>query len=326
MSGSRLRHLLCCVASLFTVTALAAEPLYVKNLSPVAGLLGLPSQRQAASEEPGALAAALHTGIANNYISMSRDSEVLHLDGETLRLALELRYGFAPLWDLQLELPWLDHSGGELDSAIDGWHDFWGMPDGGRDAVDRNQLQYRYLSAAQGFGLDESASGLGDISLALNRELWRSEQASISAQLGVKFGTGAQEKFLGSGGDDGYLALRASGENLAGVPLSWHTQLGYLRAGSSDVLGDRQQRTLWFAGASLDWAIAQPVSLLLQLDAHAAPMTSAISALGNDAFMLALGVRWRFVDQWSLDVSLIEDISVATTADITFQASLRYRP
>ena len=125
----------------------------------------------------------------------------------------------------------------------------------------------------------------------------------------------------GSGGDDGYLALRASGENLAGVPLSWHTQLGYLRAGSSDVLGDTQQRNLWFAGASLDWAIAQPVSLLLQLDAHAAPMTSAISALGNDAFMLALGVRWRFVDQWSLDVSLIEDISVATTADITFQAT-----
>ena len=34
----------------------ASEPLYVKNLSPVTGLLGLPSQRSADSEATGELA------------------------------------------------------------------------------------------------------------------------------------------------------------------------------------------------------------------------------------------------------------------------------
>ena len=38
----------------------ASEPLYVKNLSPVAGLIGLPSQRDAQTTPSGQMAAALY--------------------------------------------------------------------------------------------------------------------------------------------------------------------------------------------------------------------------------------------------------------------------
>ena len=100
-----------------------SEPLYVKNLSPVTGLIGLPSQRVAATQEAGSFGFALHTSIANNYVSDANSTEGLNLDGETLRFAFETRYGLAPDWDIQLEIPWLDHSGGEFDSLINGWHD-----------------------------------------------------------------------------------------------------------------------------------------------------------------------------------------------------------
>ena len=63
---------------------------------------------------------------------LDSSTEYLNLDGETLRFALELRYGLAENWDLQLEVPWLEHSGGNLDRLIDDWHDLWGMSDGGR--------------------------------------------------------------------------------------------------------------------------------------------------------------------------------------------------
>jgi len=86
----------------------AAEPLYVKNLSPATGLFGLPSQRSASSQDPGSLGLALHSSVANNYVLDANSREYLNLDGETLRVALELRYGLAQNWDLQLEVPWLD--------------------------------------------------------------------------------------------------------------------------------------------------------------------------------------------------------------------------
>ncbi|MEE4145629.1 MAG: DUF3187 family protein [Halieaceae bacterium] len=304
----------------------AGEPLYVKNLSPVTGLLGLPSQRSAESESAGALAVALHSSVANSYVQDASSREYLNLDGETLRFALDLRYGLAPGWDLQLELPWLEQSGGNLDRVIDDWHDLWGMPDGGRSEVPRDQLDYRYASvSAPGFLLEDSSSGLGDITLALNYAFYRDRDSTASVALGYKFGVGDEDEFLGSGGDDVYVALRFSGAHLTDLPLRWHGQAGYLRAGDSDLLDDMQQQDLWFAGLSMDWLLNERWSLLAQIDGNAAPTKSDITAIGDTAATFTGGVRWRFLPGWSVDFSLVEDIVVETAADVTFQASLRYR-
>jgi hypothetical protein len=307
-------------------TPLAAyEPLYVKNLSPVTGLLGLPPQRSAASQPVGEAGVALHSSVSNIYVLDSTTREYVNLDGETLRFALDLRYGLAPAWDLQVELPWLEQSGGHLDRVIDEWHDLWGMSDGGRSRVARNQLDYRYLSAsAPGFVLDDGSSGLGDITAALNYAFFADNDAVASVAVGYKFGVGDEDKFLGSGGDDAYVALRFSGAHLSRLPLRWHGQLGYLRAGDSNLLAGIQRQDLWFAGLSLDWMVSEQWSLLAQLDGNAAPTSSDLTALGDDAATLTGAVRWRFLPGWSADFSLVEDILVETASDVTFQLSLRY--
>lgn len=315
------------LCSIFVALPLAAaEPLYVKNLSPVTGLLGLPSQRSADSEATGALGVALHSSVANSYVLDASSREYLNLDGETLRFALDLRYGLAPGWDVQLEVPWLEQSGGDLDRVIDDWHDLWGMPDGGRSDVPRDLLDYRYAAiSAPGFLLQDSSSGLGDITLALNYAFYRDKDATASVALGYKFGVGDDEKFLGSGGDDVYVAVRFSGAHLSDLPLRWHGQVGYLRAGDSDLLDGIQQQDLWFAGLSLDWMLNERWSLLAQLDGNAGPTNSDITAIGDSAGTFTGGVRWRFLPGWSVDFSLVEDIIVETAADVTFQASLSYR-
>ncbi|MCB1700990.1 MAG: DUF3187 family protein [Pseudomonadales bacterium] len=314
-----------CLAALAQPLA-ADEPLYVKNLSPVTGLLGLPSQRAAESEQAGEFSAALHSSVSNVYVLDGNSEEYLNLDGETLRFALDLRYGLVPGLDAQLEIPWLEQSGGDLDRLIDDWHDLWGMSDGGRSAVPRDILDYRYSSAsAPGFLLDNDTSGLGDITLALNYAFFSDSNSVASVALGYKFGVGDQDDFLGSGGDDVFLALRFSGAHLSDLPLRWHGQVGYLRAGDSDLLEGIQQKDLWFAGLSLDWILNERWSLIAQLDGNAAPTNSSITAIGDDAGMLTGGVRWRFSPGWSVDFSLVEDIVVETSADVIFQASLRYR-
>lgn len=303
--------------------SVSSEPLYVKNLSPVAGLLGLPSQREADIAAAGRFDLALHGSLASHYVSESNDSEYLNFDGETARVAVEARYAIANNWDLQLEAPWLDHSGGKLDSLIDSWHDFWGMSDGGRSKVPGDILDYRYRGSDE-FSLQDDASGLGDITLALSHRFYVDESAAAALVLGYKFGTGEEEEFLGSGADDAYIALRFSGDHGNHLPLRWHGQLGYLHAGEIDLIQNIQERDLWFAGLGLDWQINTAWSVLGQLDAHAAPTDSDIDGLGEDAIMLSVGGRWRFAQDWALDLSVIEDVQVETAPDVTFQASLRY--
>ena len=317
----------CAVLMLAPLATRAGEdPLYAKNLSPLVGLLGLPSQRAADTVAGGANTFALHSSIASHYVADGEGLENLNFDGETVRLALEWRYGLADDWELMLEVPWLDHSGGQLDSLIDNWHDFWGMSDGGRSQVPRDILEYRYSTPEAGFLLEDDASGLGDISLSLNHVFYRDDNSAASLALGYKFATGDEDDFLGSGSDDWFTAARFSGDHLADLPLTWHGQIGYLRAGDADVLAARQEQNLWFLGVGVDWQVAQRWSLLAQLDAHAAPVDSAIAALGDDAVWLTVGARWRFARQWALDFSVIEDVRVETAPDVTFQASLRYRP
>lgn len=304
----------------------AGEPLYIKNLSPVSGLVGLPSQRSADTPGPGAIVLAVHGSLANTYVNEFRSPEAVNLDGEVARVALELRYGIGENWDLSVELPWLQHSGGHLDSLIDSWHDLFGMSDGGRDAVDRDLLDYRYAGPDAGFELTDDASGVGDVSVALNRVFYRRDEASASLVAGYKFSTGDAEDFTGSGSGDAYLALRFSGDHLSGLPLTWHGQLGYLRAGEADALGELQNRDLWFAGLALDWAVWERVSLLVQVDGHAGPTDSRLTGIGEDAWMFSLGLRWQPSPRWQLDFSVVEDIQVETAPDIIFQTSLRYHP
>lgn len=326
MAVSRLRHRAAgygLVLAIAGAPAVAQEPLYARNLSPVTGLLGLPSQRDAGTGPAGTLNVALHTSVANNYVSELRSEEAVNLDGETLRFALELRYALSDNWDLQLELPWLDHSGGSLDSLIDNWHDFWGMSDGGRSDAPRDLLDVRYAGHGA-FSLQEDASGIGDASLSLGYQIYRDEGSTASLVAGYKFATGDEDDFLGSGAEDAYLALRFSGDHLSTLPLRWHGQLGYMRAGQSDLIGPAQERDLWFAGLTVDWIIAERWSLLAQVDGHAAPMDSDLTALGEEAIMLTVGARWRISRRWALDVSVVEDVQVETAPDVTFQASLRY--
>ena len=96
---------------------------------------------------------------------------------------------------VQLEVPWLEHSGGDLDSLIDDWHDLWGMSDGGRSDVPDDLLDYRYATRDGGFGLQDDASGLGDISVSVNYAFYRHDKAAASLALGYKFGTGDEDDF-----------------------------------------------------------------------------------------------------------------------------------
>ena len=312
------------VATGFTAPVFA-DPLYARNFAPVSGLFGVPALRNAQTLDAGEYSGGLHGNVANNYSVDIEGPESVNFDGETQRVALRAAVGLGSGWEVEAELPWMRHEGGELDKTIENWHDFWGLPDGNRDEAPRDQIDFSYAGPGADFYMRDEVSGWGDLQLALVREIWQSDSAAISARAGVNFGTGDEDDMLGSGSEDYFLSVSFSGEQQSELPITWCGQLGYLRAGDADILGDIQEQDLWFAGLGLEWRAWQQVHLKMQVDSHAAPADSRLEQMGDPAVQLTVGMSWLFAPQWEAEFSFSEDIAVDTAPDFVLQFGLRYR-
>ncbi len=305
--------------------AVVADPLYSRNFAPVTGLFGFPSLRSAAALPQGEFSAALYGTVANNYSVDVEGNESVNFDGETQRAAFRAAVGLGSGWDLELEVPWLRHEGGFMDQYIEDWHDLWGLPDGNRDEAPRDQIDFSYAGPGAQFAMRDDVSGWGDPQLALVKNIWEGEGAAVSARAGVKFSVGDDDELLGSGSEDYYLSVNFSGAQQSDLPLTWHGQLGYLRAGDADILGDIQEQDLWFAGFGLEWRTWQSVHLKLQIDGNAAVADSKLEQVGDPQVQLTAGLSWLFAPGWEAEFSFGEDIAVDTAPDFTWQLGLRYR-
>jgi hypothetical protein len=217
------------------------------------------------------------------------DDEFLLLDGETLRLGLQQRWTWAGLqWSA--ELPLLVTGGGMLDSMIENWHDWFGLPNGGRDQIPRDQYRYQYRVNEQPvFDISGSDAAIGDIRIGLARcaesgGCWRA-----LAQLP----TGDADRLLGGG-----TGLSAWYERpfALGTSSRWS---GALAAGAGAVSGDgpvedRQESLLPFGWASLGYALTPSLQAGAQLYAHG-PLydDSAPAAFTRSGLQLVFGFRYR---------------------------------
>ncbi len=302
-----------------------SDPLYVKNLSPYAATLGFPNLQSGQPLGKDQTKLSLHGQVANTSTDDTTTTESVLLDGETHRVAARYQRGIGKEWQVTLEVPWVRHSGGFLDKPIEQWHDFWGLPNGNRDELPRNQLLYAYDSPGFDYRYQDSQSGLGDTQISVQRSLYSKNRIFLSLHAGVELPTGNEDKLSGNGKADYFFGLNASGLHDE-AKLNWHTQLGYLRAGELDSLAPIQKRDLWYASAGLVCKAWPSVHLKAQLDSHAAPFDSQLPQLGDHAVLLSLGAGFQIGEQLQLEVSFYEDIAVDTAPDFTVQAGLRYRP
>ena len=300
------------------------EPLWVENLSPLAQLVALPSQRSADIKE--GLSVSVHTDIATHFVSQASGRERVFFDGETQKHSVNLRWGLSPQWELSARLSSIKHDGGFVDAYVNRWHDFFGMSDGGRSTLPEDQIRFQFDGIEQQSLLDRPVSGQSDSTLELSYVAERQQALQIAYAVGYKASYGSSQRWLGSGAEDLYGVARFSGAHQGDLPLYWHGQFGVTRAGESALLGAHQKDWLWFTGLSAEWLLNDRWSLIAQLDSHSALMKSDVDAVGETAGMLSLGLRRQLGRQWALDVSFAEDIVVESAPDIIFQASLHFRP
>jgi len=306
----------CGAISIIAARMALADPLPVHDLNPLIANVALPVL-------PAAPSASLAFTASMGNISLDQTSGDEHLILDAERREWNLRYTtpVATSWTMQLDVPWVQLSGGSLDHVIESWHHTFGLPNGNRAEWPDNRLLIQHsVNGLTDLQITQSASGLGDVALHFGRS-WNNAIHPVTMWLTIKAPTGNEHRLLGSGGLD--VALTLSAEQQLFARLHTFEQASVVRAGNTAYLDDMQRRTVvnGLLGASLQltthWQFAT------QLNAHSAFYQSDVRALGN-ALQLSFGPRYSS-DRWRADFAVSEDIAVDTAPDVQFALNVARR-
>ncbi len=298
------------------------EPLNTQNLSPFTALLGVPRWELAAAMGPG-LRLRVNMDLANHLAASSTGAETVILDGETLRGTLAVRRALGAAWTVGLDLPYVRHSGGFLDSAIDAWHNLFGLPNGGRELRAEDLLQFELRRAGVAVNrLTQPQTGIGDVTLTAAR-LFGSAGLELHGR--VKLSTGDAQRFTGSGGTDVSVMLIQQRPRLG--PQRWH---GYYWGAGVVVLDQVDLSALvaedyllvGLAGSAFQ--LTPRVNLKAQLELHSAPFKAEVEELGDPSVQLSFGASIQLAPDVSLDLAISEDLLVNSAPDVVFHLGLRW--
>lgn len=300
-------------------------PFRTVNQSPLVQIFGLPALSEATVAPSGKTVVSLVQDVASDYTVSSAAHEQISLDGESYRWTLAARHGFGGRFDAGLEVPYVLYGGGFLDGFIVGWHNFFGLPQGGRDSAPRNKLLFSYIKdGVQKLKMDHADSGIGDISLTGGMQLYEARDSeshdSLALRTSLKLPSGDSNSLRGSGSTDFSLALCGSMNSFTEWgSLGVFGSLGGMVMSGGDVLRDQQQNVVGFGTAGLGWGPTSRISFKLQLNAHTAfYRDSSLVELSKSSWMLITGGAIRLPGDYRLDIGVSEDVAVATAPDVAF--------
>lgn len=303
-----------------------ADPFRTRDQNPLLAGFGLPmpmpAQISGQGGQPGEWQWAADLNWGSSAILQDNDREALIVDAETRELRLTLGRALSERWAVQLQLPYRYTGAGTLDSFIDSWHDFFGLPEGMRPLLPQDQFRIAYeRDDAVVLDQQSSSDGLGDVSAAVGYQWLSSDSAHLAAWLSVKLPTGDADELTGSGAVDAALLL--AGERQMDEHWSIFGQAAATWLGDGDILADQQRSIVWSGMAGIGVNVWRGLDLKLQFDAHTAAFDgTALDYLG-DAGILTVGGSYRFRSGWQLDLGVSEDVIVDASPDVTFVIGVR---
>jgi hypothetical protein len=301
-------------------------PLPMTNQSPLVQIHGLPALGSPRLLRPDQLEVSVGSEAANYFYANTTPVESLLLDGETHRTALTVRYGTRGA-EWGVEVPYLSHSGGSMDSFIENWHETFGMRNGGRHEVPRHQLGYIYQrNGIELLRLTRTARGVGDMRVYGARPLLRDEgDVDVALRTSLKLPTGESSELLGSGAYDLALWLSAGcSQTACPGTVRWTAGGGVLWLGQGDVLPQLQRKLVSFGGIGMGWRALETVVLKTDLRLHSRFYDgSELEPLHATTVQLLLGALWNITARTTLEVGLSEDLKVYSAPDVSLMINLR---
>ena len=291
----------------------------LRSHNPFIQIYGLPAFQTAALARPGDFVVGMSVDITNDADDSESDGDQLIIDGETTTIVLSVRRRVHERLELGIDVPYVQHSGGTLDGFIKDWHSMLGLSNSRRDGPN-DQLRHTYISDGTTlFGLDSSASGIGDMQLSAAIPLGK-----LTMRAAVKLPTGDPDKLTGSGATDVSLGVYGSrAYTLRERDLSLSGFIGGLALGDGDVLPEFQRSFVPYGGAALRWQATYKFGLAAQLSVQGSYYDTHFDDIGGNTIQLGFGADYRAGDfLWRLAIA--EDMNGAATADFGMQLSVRY--
>ncbi|MDZ7669727.1 MAG: DUF3187 family protein [Gammaproteobacteria bacterium] len=304
----------------------ATAPLRVRNLSPATQLFGLPRPLGTLAA-PDTTELALTVEHANNFTAASNDRAAVFFDGTTTVTSVSLRRGWGRRFEWGLEVPHVHHGGGFTDSFIDGFHDLFGFPGGGRDAVPSNRMDYR-IDQTDGpvAAIDGATSHVGDVRGWLGWRVHQSPGRGGALRAQVKVPTGSVATLSGSEGVDVALWLEWHDARLLEALHVTVTLNGGLTLPGHSELADTQPQDAVLSGhVGVHYPLTSWLVLRAQLDGHSEVIDTGLDQFAAGALQGTLGGSLHLSPALTLDLGVTEDLTGAAAPDVVFLATVAVR-
>jgi hypothetical protein len=315
------------IAASLPFNVAVADALPDHDNGPLTGLFGFPDSTEAGRTlSRRATGFALSASTASHNIDEMRGTESLRFDGETSRMAFSYRYGVTERLELGIEIPYLWHQSGSLDAFIDGWHDFFGLPEGPRALRDRDRLELYYSDPqSSAVSVTRNTNGPGDVRLQAGWQLSAGERSATALRFSVKLPTGDSDMLHGSGGTDISVGIVGDASGIRGMEkVSGFYRADVIYLGAPDVLSARANDVVGQIAAGIGFLAHRNVDLRLQARIRSAVYESDIENLGGVSAMLTAGVDFRLSDRYRFTLAIGEDINPDSAPDISLLMAFRY--
>jgi len=310
--------------------AMDIQPFQTRNQLPLVQIFGLPPAEGGVIRRPGETTVGLLLDAASVFSDDDNAQEKIYLDGEIYRLTFAVRHGLAGRWEAGLDIPYVWHTGGELDGFIDGFHRTFDLPEGGRQDAARDNLRYFYARNGEtALFMEDSQNGLGDLLLSLGLRLTPDAPLatgrSLALRAGLKLPTGEADKLTGSDSTDFSLRLCGSDSaTLAGWDMTLFGTLGALAMSQGEVLADLQRRYVAFGTVGIGWEWVSWLALQLQFDGHTAFFRdSTLCPLDTESIQITVGGVFDLPGGYRVDLGIVEDLLPTTAPDVVFHLAVR---
>lgn len=316
-----LLNLLALGGTLVLAAPASGQMLPVRDQNPLVrgAYLPLPAALDAATDGRFAFAAGVQWSNTVNLGDQAAERMVV--DEETVEADLSLARGIGA-WQLRATLPVIHRGAGVLDSFIEGWHSFFGLPQGERPSRPRNVYEISYQRTGLAAVEAPSGTALGDLALEAGRALVATPDGRLEGWVGIEVPTGSRTRLTGNSALDaaGWLA----GETRLGRSWSLAGRAGLSYVGGDATAGLPLERALGFATAALAWAATERLAAVVQLDAHSAIARGSDLKFLGDATQLTIGGRYRLHSGAVFEAGVVEDIEVNHSPDVTFHLGMRW--
>ncbi len=269
---------------------------------------------------------------ANLWLLSGPGTDAIQLDGEILRTEAFFRVPFGEDWTVGVGIPWVHASGGVLDTFIETWHAFFGLPQNLRNRLPKDAQLIQAIRRGGGgapdqvaYNLDREELELGDIPIQLHKTLWRVGGMGVGLAGGLEFPTGSQKKGIGNGGVDTSIGGDLSFHGNHFAAFAWIHRVWVAQAARAKQAG-LPYNDLWKAGLGGQIGLSPRLSLLSQLNFE----TSVLKALRNehaskDQLLLWAGLRFMANSDLQVDLMVGEDLITDVSPDVTIHLSFRIR-